>query len=189
MQCLCLIYYQPLTNRFTWPYLKKIHIMFTQLNAICLLARNFKFFFSCSHFSTSKWSQKPQQSSNNTAGLGLIIVLDVRIALRADNNFVIGVLVLCVFLNIFFGGLNDLTLWILFLDSRMVGSLSEYNDVLQENDPPPWLHRMRELGYPPGYLGKLRTKVYIWIFLCKVCKHLFLICIVYSVSSSNHILD
>jgi len=21
-----------------------------------------------------------------------------------------------------------------------------------ENDPPPWLHRMRELGYPPGYL-------------------------------------
>ncbi|CAA6671424.1 unnamed protein product [Spirodela intermedia] len=22
-----------------------------------------------------------------------------------------------------------------------------------ELDPPPWLHRMRELGYPPGYLG------------------------------------
>lgn len=25
--------------------------------------------------------------------------------------------------------------------------------VIQELDPPPWLHRMRELGYPPGYLG------------------------------------
>ena len=23
----------------------------------------------------------------------------------------------------------------------------------QELDPPPWLNRMRELGYPPGYLG------------------------------------
>ncbi|XP_040380836.1 zinc finger CCHC domain-containing protein 8 homolog isoform X2 [Oryza brachyantha] len=23
---------------------------------------------------------------------------------------------------------------------------------IRENDPPPWLHRMRELGYPPGYL-------------------------------------
>jgi zinc finger CCHC domain-containing protein 8 len=26
--------------------------------------------------------------------------------------------------------------------------------VMQELDPPPWLNRMRELGYPPGYLGK-----------------------------------
>ncbi|CAI6005250.1 unnamed protein product [Closterium sp. NIES-64] len=24
---------------------------------------------------------------------------------------------------------------------------------LQDRDPPPWLRRMRELGYPPGYLG------------------------------------
>ena len=24
----------------------------------------------------------------------------------------------------------------------------------QELDPPPWLNRMREMGYPPGYLGK-----------------------------------
>jgi hypothetical protein len=71
-----------------------------------------------------------------------------------------GVLVLCVFLK-YFWGLNDLTLRTFLLNSRMLGSLSEYNDVLQENDPPPWLHRMRELGYPPGYLGKLRTSVYI----------------------------
>lgn len=27
--------------------------------------------------------------------------------------------------------------------------------VMQELDPPPWLNRMRELGYPPGYLGKI----------------------------------
>ena len=26
--------------------------------------------------------------------------------------------------------------------------------LLQEFDPPPWLNRMREIGYPPGYLGK-----------------------------------
>jgi hypothetical protein len=24
---------------------------------------------------------------------------------------------------------------------------------MQELDPPPWLNRMQELGYPPGYLG------------------------------------
>lgn len=24
---------------------------------------------------------------------------------------------------------------------------------VQELDPPPWLNRMREIGYPPGYLG------------------------------------
>lgn len=24
---------------------------------------------------------------------------------------------------------------------------------MQELDPPPWLNRMREMGYPPGYLG------------------------------------
>ncbi len=23
---------------------------------------------------------------------------------------------------------------------------------LASADPPPWLHRMRELGYPPGYM-------------------------------------
>jgi zinc finger CCHC domain-containing protein 8 len=26
---------------------------------------------------------------------------------------------------------------------------------LKELDPPPWLNRMREIGYPPGYFGKL----------------------------------
>jgi len=26
---------------------------------------------------------------------------------------------------------------------------------MQELDPPTWLNRMRELGYPPGYLGKM----------------------------------
>ncbi|CAD6342301.1 unnamed protein product [Miscanthus lutarioriparius] len=35
---------------------------------------------------------------------------------------------------------------------RMVESHCKINYFLQENDPPPWLHRMRELGYPPGYL-------------------------------------
>lgn len=25
--------------------------------------------------------------------------------------------------------------------------------IVQELDPPPWLNRMREIGYPPGYLG------------------------------------
>ena len=28
-----------------------------------------------------------------------------------------------------------------------------WNFVMQELDPPPWLNRMQELGYPPGYLG------------------------------------
>lgn len=27
--------------------------------------------------------------------------------------------------------------------------------LVKELDPPPWLNRMREIGYPPGYLGKL----------------------------------
>ncbi|XP_047069182.1 uncharacterized protein LOC124677230 [Lolium rigidum] len=29
---------------------------------------------------------------------------------------------------------------------------------LRENDPPPWLHRMRELGYPPGYLDEVEDE-------------------------------
>uniref|UniRef100_A0A7C9D3H9 CCHC-type domain-containing protein n=1 Tax=Opuntia streptacantha TaxID=393608 RepID=A0A7C9D3H9_OPUST len=30
---------------------------------------------------------------------------------------------------------------------------------LGEFDPPPWLNRMREIGYPPGYLGKQIVKI------------------------------
>lgn len=59
---------------------------------------------------------------------------------------------------------------------RMVESHPKYNYVLQENDPPPWLHRMRELGYPPGYLGKPNFSTHFNI--CEVCKLLFLMFIV-----------
>lgn len=62
----------------------------------------------------------------------------------------------------------------------MVESHSKYNYVLQENDPPPWLHRMRELGYPPGYLGKLRTN-YSFEYLIAKYAYLFLMFIVCSV--------
>lgn len=33
--------------------------------------------------------------------------------------------------------------------------MSDLFVLVQELDPPPWLHRMRELGYPPGYISKL----------------------------------
>lgn len=29
-----------------------------------------------------------------------------------------------------------------------------YYVFIQEFDPPPWFNRMREIGYPPGYLGE-----------------------------------
>uniref|UniRef100_A0A453GYS5 CCHC-type domain-containing protein n=1 Tax=Aegilops tauschii subsp. strangulata TaxID=200361 RepID=A0A453GYS5_AEGTS len=40
------------------------------------------------------------------------------------------------------------------LKAGVLGSETRECLGLRENDPPPWLHRMRELGYPPGYLGK-----------------------------------
>ena len=67
----------------------------------------------------------------------------------------------------------------------MVGSLSEYNNLLQENDPPPWLHRMRELGYPPGYLGKLSIHLNISVQSLQT----FVSDMHSLLSSLNHILD
>ena len=39
---------------------------------------------------------------------------------------------------------------------------------IQELDPPPWLNRMRELGYPPGYLGNY---IKLSVLLCLQSSH------------------
>lgn len=41
------------------------------------------------------------------------------------------------------------------LKAGVLGSETRECLGLRENDPPPWLHRMRELGYPPGYLDEV----------------------------------
>lgn len=42
---------------------------------------------------------------------------------------------------------------------------------MQELDPPPWLHRMRELGYPPGYLGKFLMDQTVKWLSSSLCHH------------------
>ncbi|XP_042418943.1 uncharacterized protein LOC122007197 isoform X1 [Zingiber officinale] len=40
------------------------------------------------------------------------------------------------------------------LCAGVLGSATRECLGIGENDPPPWLHRMREIGYPPGYLDE-----------------------------------
>ncbi|XP_051218923.1 uncharacterized protein [Lolium perenne] len=44
------------------------------------------------------------------------------------------------------------------LKAGVLGSETRECLGLRENDPPPWLHRMRELGYPPGYLDEVEDE-------------------------------
>jgi hypothetical protein len=183
---LCLIDHQPWLIDFhvhTW----KIH------STSCLYATNAFVVLACWYnncnmlflvtFLLADDARRPQQSGNNTAKLSLIVALDSGSPLSRHSFCYRSTSPMCF--SFLFLGSNDLSCctnnWLnctkYILNSRMVGSHSKYNYVLQENDPPPWLHRMRELGYPPGYLGKPNFSIHFNI--CdEVCKLLFLVFIV-----------